>query len=77
MKVLIVEDEKAMAKEMSVFLEKAFYICDIAYTAGQAILLMEENQYDFILLDLGLPDKDGIQVLSDSKKYVRMPPTLY
>ncbi len=68
MKVLIIEDEKAMAKEMCVFLEKAFYLCDIAYTAGQANILMEENQYDFILLDLGLPDKDGLQVLSDSKK---------
>ncbi len=68
MKVLIVEDEKAMAKEMRVFLEKAFYLCDIAYTASGANKLMEENQYDFILLDLGLPDKDGLLVLGDSKK---------
>lgn len=68
MKVLIVEDEKTMAKEMSVFLEKAFYLCDIANTGGLANKLMEENLYDFILLDLGLPDKDGLRVLSDSKK---------
>ncbi len=68
MKVLIVEDEKAMANEMCMFLEKAFYLCDIAYSASQANLMMEENQYDFILLDLGLPDKDGLLVLADSKK---------
>ena len=68
MKVLIIEDEKAMAKEICAFLEKAFYLCDIAYSAKEGNLLMEENEYDFILLDLGLPDKDGLQVLSKTKK---------
>lgn len=68
MKVLIIEDEKSMAKEMKVFLEKAFYLCDLAHTAGQGRQMMEENQYDFILLDLGLPDKDGLLVLGDTKK---------
>ena len=68
MKVLIIEDEKVMAKEMCVFLEKAFYLCDIAYSASQGNKLMEDNQYDFILLDLGLPDKDGLQVLNETKK---------
>ena len=68
MKVLIVEDEKAMAKEMGVFLQKSFYLCDIAHTAYEACRLMLENEYDFILLDLGLPDKDGLQVLNETKK---------
>ena len=68
MRVLIIEDEKAMAKEMCVFLEKSFYLCDVANSASEGNLLMGENQYDFILLDLGLPDKDGLQVLSDTKK---------
>ena len=68
MKILIIEDEKAMAKEMCAFLEKAFYLCDIAYSAKEASMLMEENEYDFILLDLGLPDKDGLQVLNETKK---------
>ena len=68
MKVLIVEDEKAMAKEMAIFLEKAFYLCDIACSASQANTLLEENGYDFILLDLGLPDRDGLIVLGETKK---------
>ncbi len=68
MRVLIIEDEKNMAAEMSEFLEKAFYLCDIAYTADQGLKAMEENQYDFILLDLGLPDKDGLDLLSETKK---------
>lgn len=68
MKVLIVEDEKTMASEMSVFLEKAFYICDTALTGAQGKKKMVENQYDFVLLDLGLPDCDGLTFLNETRK---------
>lgn len=68
MRVLIIEDEKTLAKEVKSFLEKASYVCDMVYTAGNARDLMEENEYDFILLDLGLPDGDGLALLNESKK---------
>ena len=67
MKVLIVEDEKTMAKEMVAFLEKAHYQCDHSVSGGQARLMMGDNVYDFILIDLGLPDCDGLQVLKEAK----------
>ncbi len=68
MKVLIVEDERAMALEMEAFLIKSFYLCDLAFTAKQGLQKMEEGPYDFILLDLGLPDKSGLLVLEEAKK---------
>src|SRR5882724_7497302 len=68
MKVLIVEDEKTMALEMEAFLKKSSYLCDLAYTAKQAGKMMEDNSYSFILLDLGLPDRDGLEVLREAKK---------
>lgn len=68
MKVLIVEDELAMATEMRLFLEKAFYLCDVAGTARAASLLLDTSEYDFILLDLGLPDRDGLDLLAEAKK---------
>jgi DNA-binding response OmpR family regulator len=68
MKVLIVEDEKTLAREMKLFLEKAFYLCDRAHCAAEARALMTENEYDFILLDLGLPDNDGLELLNETKK---------
>ena len=68
MKVLIIEDEKSMAAEMQVFLEKAHYRCDLAHTGRLGLERMEENQYDFILLDLGLPDKDGLLLLQEARK---------
>jgi len=69
MKVLIVEDERAMAAEMEAFLKKAFYLCDLAYTAKQGLEKLEDNQYNFILLDLGLPDKDGLLLLQEARKH--------
>ena len=69
MKVLIVEDERSLAEEIEAFLKKAFYICDLARTAKQGLENIAINQYDFILLDLGLPDNDGLNLLIDAKKY--------
>lgn len=68
MKVLLVEDEKTLAYEVEAFLKKAFYICDLAHTARQGLEKIECNLYDFILLDLGLPDKDGLILLEQAKK---------
>ena len=69
MKVLLIEDEKTLAFEMEEFLRKAFYVCDFAHTFAKAEELLEMNQYDFILLDLGLPDGDGLQLLQKAKKH--------
>ena len=68
MKVLIIEDERTLAREMMAFLEKAFYLCDRAYSAADARRLVIDNEYDFILLDLGLPDGEGLDVLKETKK---------
>lgn len=68
MKVLIVEDERSMALEMEDFLKRSSCLCDLAFTAKQAMACMDQHNYDFILLDLGLPDKDGLQVLEEAKR---------
>lgn len=69
MKVLIVEDEKTLAYEIQDFLKKAFYICDLAHSNAAGLEKIEMNTYDFILLDLGLPDGDGLSLLPRAKKY--------
>lgn len=68
MKVLIVEDEKTLAFEMVDFLKKAYYICDVAHNIKDGLEKIEINTYDFILLDLGLPDGDGLSLLVKAKK---------
>ncbi|MNJ91525.1 Transcriptional activator protein CzcR [compost metagenome] len=67
MKVLIVEDEKTLAHEMDSFLKKSFYLCDIAHTFKTGLEQLELNKYDFILIDLSLPDGDGLEILKSAK----------
>lgn len=68
MNVLIIEDEKGLAKEIRQFLEKEYYLCDLALTGNEASEKIAVNLYDFILLDLGLPDYDGLDLLEEAKK---------
>lgn len=63
MNVLIVEDEKTLAYELRDFLKKAFYNCDLAHNTTQAKEKLGINKYDFLLLDLGLPDGDGLDIM--------------
>jgi len=67
MKVLIVEDEKSMALEMESFLNKLSYACELAFSGRQAREKMLDQAYSFVLLDLGLPDVDGLQVLKEAR----------
>lgn len=68
MKVLIIEDEKTLAYEIETFLKKAFYICDLAHSFRDGLEKIEINQYDYILIDIGLPDGDGFDLLQRAKK---------
>ena len=67
MRVLIVEDEKSMALEMESFLNKLSYVCELAFSGQQAREKMLDQVYSFVLLDLGLPDLDGLQVLKEAR----------
>ncbi len=69
MKVLIIEDEKTMAFEIEASLKKAFYLCDLAHSFKTGLEKLKLNQYDFILIDLSLPDGDGLDLLKEAKKY--------
>jgi DNA-binding response OmpR family regulator len=67
MNVLIVEDEKSLALEMDEFLSSEGYIVEHAWKKSSAEEKIFVNNYDFILLDLGLPDGDGFEVLKQLK----------
>jgi DNA-binding response OmpR family regulator len=66
MNVLIVEDEPQLAKEMAEYLSKEHFLCEIAPTGTDASEKLAVNLYDFILLDLGLPDYDGFKLLIET-----------
>jgi DNA-binding response OmpR family regulator len=68
MNVLIVEDEKSLANEIALFLKSENFLCDLAFTGRDASEKIAVNLYDFILLDLGLPDYNGLDLINEAKK---------
>lgn len=69
MNVLIVEDEKALTTELELFLISTNYVCETCYDGTSASEKIATNLYDFILIDLGLPDYDGLNLLKEAKKF--------
>lgn len=68
MNVLIVEDEKSLAGEIALFLKKENFLCEIAHTGTEASEKIAVNLYDFVLLDLGLPDYNGLDLIREAKE---------
>jgi len=68
MNVLIIEDEKALAQELEFFLTNYNYKCEVCFSGRSASERVAVNLYDFILIDLGLPDYDGLDLLKEAKK---------
>ncbi len=63
MKILIVEDEADLSESIAEYLSKQEYHCDVAGNFHEAIDKIEYNDYDCILLDITLPDGDGLKIL--------------
>ena len=61
--VLVVEDDEPIRNLITTTLEMEKYKFDTAQNGSQAIMLAAANNPDIILMDLGLPDMDGIEVI--------------
>lgn len=59
-KILIIEDEKAIRNLISTALQTNGYHFEMASSGTSALLLLSTHQYDMVLIDLGLPDIDGV-----------------
>ena len=69
MKILIVEDEKELVDDLNEFLDDQGYIIEVAPTTYVAREKIFVYQYDILILDLGLPDGSGLDVLKYVKKH--------
>lgn len=67
MRALIVEDEPLLRESLENHLEKEGFTIDTAERKQTAEQLITADEYDLLLLDLGLPDGDGFDVLSTLK----------
>ena len=65
MRILIVEDEPNISDQLASSLKEESYVVDIATDGRQALFLGFTEPYDAIILDLGLPQMDGISILKN------------
>jgi len=75
-RLLVVEDDKDLNRQMVTALEQAGYAVDRAFDGEEAQFLGETEPYDAIVLDIGLPKKDGISVLEDWRSAGKRMPVL-
>lgn len=66
--ILMIDDEVIITTYLSHYFRNAGYKVEVALSASDALQKVEEEKPDLILLDLVLPDSDGVQVLATLKK---------
>ena len=67
-RVLVCEDDADIGRLLQLLLEKANITSDLARSAGEAMAMLRQHDYKAMTLDLNLPDRDGLSLLSDLRK---------
>jgi two-component system OmpR family response regulator len=76
MRIMIVEDDAALARGVARILESEGYAVDIVARGEQAILAAEQERFDLVILDVGLPGMDGFEVLRRMRAQAERVPVL-
>ena len=67
--ILIIDDEEQIRRTLEITLKTNNYIVNEAATAHEGLVKASNHPPDLILLDLGLPDKDGMSVLHELREW--------
>lgn len=73
MRILVVEDERALCETIVRSLRRLAYSVDPCYDGDTAIDLLGSERYDLVLLDLNLPEVSGFQICRDLKRRSALP----
>jgi DNA-binding response OmpR family regulator len=77
MRVLIVEDDRAVRKTLVFGLQKDGYEIDAAETGAAGLEAAREGTFDILLLDIGLPDLSGLEVAATLRKEGNQTPIIF
>jgi two-component system response regulator HydG len=67
-KILLIEDDVSFCKLLEKFLVKKSFLVTTAFTAEEAKIKINNEEFDLIIMDLRLPNYDGIELMSEFKK---------
>ena len=73
MKILVVDDEKLLVKGIKFNLENEGYQVECAYDGAAAVELAREGQFDLIILDLMMPEIDGLEACVRIREFSNVP----
>jgi len=76
MRIMIVEDDAVLARGVARILESEGYAVDVVARGEQAILAAEQERFDLVILDVGLPGMDGFEVLRRLRAQAERVPVL-
>ncbi|MAQ01215.1 MAG: DNA-binding response regulator [Alteromonadaceae bacterium] len=76
MRILLVEDDEPLSTALSSSLRGANYVVDCVYRGKEALAMLAADQTDIVILDLGLPDMDGLEVLRQIRQKVKDMPVI-
>ena len=76
MRILILEDNVTLARGLEKTLNKVGYAVDVLYDGADGDSVLDYQDYDLLLLDLGLPGLDGIDVLKNIRKNKKKIPVI-
>ena len=76
MRILVVEDEESLANQVAEALRQESYAVDMAHDGEEGHYLGDVEPYDLIVLDIGLPIMNGIEVLKKWRADKRKMPVL-
>ena len=76
MKILVVEDDTLLRQGLQQALSQERYSCDVAVNCAEADSLIKVSEYGLIILDLGLPDGDGMSLLKRWRQRGMVQPVL-
>jgi two-component system OmpR family response regulator len=75
-RILIVEDDKDLNRQLAEALEEQSYVVDRAHDGEEGHFLGDTEPYDAVILDIGLPEMDGVTVLEKWRADGRVMPVL-
>lgn len=76
MRILVVEDDTNLNRQLKEALTEAGYVVDVAFDGEEGHFLGDTEPYDAVVLDIGLPQMDGLSVLEEWRRAGKTTPVL-
>ncbi|MBK8085956.1 MAG: response regulator transcription factor [Devosia sp.] len=76
MRILVVEDDTNLNRQLKDALTEAGYVVDVAFDGEEGHFLGDTEPYDAVVLDIGLPQMDGLSVLEEWRRAGKKMPVL-